>query len=84
MTAPWAPRASAALMSSDTMSVGWFASGLTFVDGREQLPSFGDAWEISVSVCLLSQSNGLVRRRDDAVGRAVRAPRVPRIDCCGV
>lgn len=58
--APWAPRAAAALTSSHASTAAYFASGMTFSQGRASAPTFGDVWQIDVGVCLLAPSNGKV------------------------
>jgi len=54
-TAPWSPRAAAAFTTSWNSSVAYFASGMSFTNGEvdPNLPTFGDAWRIDTSVCLL-------------------------------
>lgn len=58
-SAPWAPRAAAALTTSWNSSVAYFGSGMSFVGGDVDPtgPTFGDAWKIDTSVCLLA-ANG--------------------------
>ena len=60
VTAPWAPRAAAAFTSSHASTAAFFASGMSFFQGRAMQPTFGDAWMIDVGVCLLAPSNGQV------------------------
>ena len=54
-TAPWSPRAAAAFTTSWNSTVAYFASGMSFTNGDvdPNLPTFGDAWRIDTSVCLL-------------------------------
>jgi hypothetical protein len=54
-SAPWSPRAAAALTTHWNSSVAYFGSGMTFVSGDVDPlgPTFGDAWRIDTSVCLL-------------------------------
>lgn len=60
-TAPWAPRASAAITSSFRSTSAFLASGLTWKIGDVQpsSPTFGDVWMIDAGVCLLASGNGL-------------------------
>ena len=43
---PWSPRASGALVTDYDATVAWYASGMTFVDGFESFPTFGDVWQV--------------------------------------
>ena len=56
-TAPWAPRASAAVVASETQDRIWVAGGFPFVNGVAQAPAFGDVWTVDATVCLLG-ANG--------------------------
>jgi len=56
-TAPWAPRASAAVVASETQDRIWVAGGFPFVNGVAQAPAFGDVWTVDSTVCLLG-ANG--------------------------
>lgn len=60
VVAPWAPRAAAAFTSSHSSTSAFFASGMSFFQGRPMAPTFGDAWQIDVGICLLSPTNGKV------------------------
>jgi hypothetical protein len=60
ITAPWAPRASAAITSNFRTTSAFIGSGLSWQMGNIQpslTPTFGDAWMIDAGVCLLA-SNG--------------------------
>ena len=56
-TAPWAPRASAAVTSSWRSTSAYVASGMTFVNGVASAPTFADVWQIDVGICLLAPSS---------------------------
>ena len=60
LSAPWAPRASAALTTDFAGAAAYFASGMAFVGGQGQLPGYGDAWQVDVGICLLAPSSGRV------------------------
>jgi hypothetical protein len=52
-TAPWAPRAAGALVTGYNSTVAYYASGMAFANGQPGSQTFGDAWSIDASVCLL-------------------------------
>ena len=52
-TAPWAARAAGALVTGGNATVAYYGSGMTFSGGVASVPTFGDAWMIDASVCLL-------------------------------
>ena len=56
-TAPWTPRASAAVVASEEQDRVWVAGGFPFVNGVAQAPAFGDIWTVDPTVCLLG-ANG--------------------------
>ena len=63
-TWPWPARGSALLSPgparlSDNAGTAYFASGFTYVNGQPQAPVFSDAYQVDVSVCLLSTLNNL-------------------------
>ena len=58
-TAPWPARAAGALTTAWNSTVAYYGSGMSFVNGDVDPlgPTFGDAWRIDTSVCLLA-ANG--------------------------
>jgi len=62
VSAPWAPRASAAITSSFRTTSAFLGSGLSWKMGDVQpslSPTFGDVWMIDAGICLLATGNGL-------------------------
>lgn len=59
-TAPWQPRAGAAVVLGPDKTKIYVAAGLDFNDGLPTGIVFGDAWSVDASVCLLSEYSGLV------------------------
>jgi hypothetical protein len=59
ISAPWTPRASAAVTSSWKSNYAWVAGGVTLTNGVLSQPTFGDVYQIDAGVCLFA-SNGLV------------------------
>ena len=47
VSAPWAPRASAAVMTSSRTTSAWIGSGFSFQDGYATTPVFSDVWQAS-------------------------------------
>ena len=59
-TAPWQPRAGAAVVLGPDRTKIYFAAGLDFNNGLPTGKVFGDAWSVDASICLLSEYSGLV------------------------
>ena len=58
-TAPWAPRASAAVASSRDGTLAYVAGGVEFFNGAPTGGALADAWSVDALACLLG-SNGAV------------------------
>ena len=57
LSAPWAPRASAAVTSSWSSTSAWVGGGVTIANGvinPDPSTTFGDVWQVDAGVCLLS------------------------------
>ena len=59
-TAPWTPRASAAVVLSRDGTQVFVAGGVGFAGGAPTGEVFADVWSIDARVCLLAASNGAV------------------------
>ena len=55
--APWAPRGSAVVVTSEKQDKIWVGGGFTFTNGVPSAPVYGDVWTVDGSVCLLG-ANG--------------------------
>lgn len=57
LTAPWDPRASAAVVASGDGQIIYVGGGMDFQGGVATGVTFGDVWTVDSSVCLLTADN---------------------------